>query len=117
MDMTLRKSKKAKPAQLTPPPPPQPPVFGKDPVPSKKNSYAKAAACRPPQQQPPPRPQAPAALVAVAIAPASKPPGRKRRARHTCHGALRRGVQLTPLAGSSVRAAHVSLAMLRAHQG
>ncbi|EKM81895.1 hypothetical protein AGABI1DRAFT_126251 [Agaricus bisporus var. burnettii JB137-S8] len=55
MDMTPRKSKKAKPTQPTPPPPPQPPVFGKDPVPSKNNSYAKAAARRPPQQRPPPR--------------------------------------------------------------
>ncbi|KAF7760490.1 hypothetical protein Agabi119p4_11166 [Agaricus bisporus var. burnettii] len=112
MDMTPRKSKKAKPVQPTPPPPPQPPVFGKDPVPSKNNTYAKAAARRPPQQQPPPRPQAPAAPAAVATTPASKPSGRKRRARHTCHGALRRGVQLTPPAGSSVRAAHVSPAML-----
>ncbi|XP_006455395.1 hypothetical protein AGABI2DRAFT_121317 [Agaricus bisporus var. bisporus H97] len=93
----------------TPPPPPQPPIFGKDPVPSKNNTYAKAAARRPPQQQPPLRPQAPAA---VAIAPASKPSGRKRRARHTCHGASRRGVQLTPPAGSSIRASHISPAML-----
>ncbi|XP_006455391.1 hypothetical protein AGABI2DRAFT_121312 [Agaricus bisporus var. bisporus H97] len=44
MDMTPHKSKKAKPAQPTPPPPPKPPVFGKDPVPSKNNTYAKAAA-------------------------------------------------------------------------
>ncbi|KAF7761204.1 hypothetical protein Agabi119p4_10613 [Agaricus bisporus var. burnettii] len=93
MDMTPRKPKKAKPAQATPPPLPKPPVFGKDPVPSKNNSYAKAAARRPPQQQPPPHPQAPAAVTTT---PASKPSGRKRRARHTCHGASRRGVQLTP---------------------
>ncbi|XP_006458361.1 hypothetical protein AGABI2DRAFT_176738 [Agaricus bisporus var. bisporus H97] len=113
MDMTPRKSKKAKPAQLTPPPPPQPPVFGKGTsVPSKNNTYAKAAANRPSKQQPPPRPQAPAAPAAIAIAPASKPSGRKRRARHTCHGASRRGVQLTPPAGSSIRAGHISPAML-----
>ncbi|KAF7760484.1 hypothetical protein Agabi119p4_11160 [Agaricus bisporus var. burnettii] len=61
MDMTPRKLKKAKPAQLTPPPPPQPPIFGKDPVLPKNNSYAKAAARRPPPQRPLPRPQAPAA--------------------------------------------------------
>ncbi|EKM79053.1 hypothetical protein AGABI1DRAFT_91698 [Agaricus bisporus var. burnettii JB137-S8] len=108
MDMTPRKSKKAKPAQPTPPPPPQPPVFGKDLVPSKNNSYAKAAACCP-QQQPQPRPKAPAAVTTT---PASKPSGRKRRARHTCHGASRCGVQLTPLAGSSVCAAHMSPTML-----
>ncbi|KAF7770972.1 hypothetical protein Agabi119p4_6946 [Agaricus bisporus var. burnettii] len=97
MDMTPRKSKKAKPAQPTPPPPPQPPVFGKNPVPSKNNSYAKAAARRPPQQRPPPRPQAPAVPAAIApTTPASKPSGKKRRARHTCHGASRRGVFLTP---------------------
>ncbi|EKM74064.1 hypothetical protein AGABI1DRAFT_133674 [Agaricus bisporus var. burnettii JB137-S8] len=96
MDMTPRKSKKAKPAQPTPPPPPQPPVFGKDPVPSKNNSYAKAAARRLPQQRPPPHPQAPAALAAPApTTPASKPSGKKHRARHTCHGASRRGVHLT----------------------
>ncbi|EKM74109.1 hypothetical protein AGABI1DRAFT_95867 [Agaricus bisporus var. burnettii JB137-S8] len=78
MDMTPRKSKKAKPAQPTPPPPPQPPVFGKDPVLPKNNSYAKAAARRPPPQRPPPRPQAPAAPVALApITPASKPSGKK----------------------------------------
>ncbi|EKM74160.1 hypothetical protein AGABI1DRAFT_133560 [Agaricus bisporus var. burnettii JB137-S8] len=113
MDMTPRKLKKAKPAQPTPPPPPQPPVFGKDPVPSKNNSYAKAAACRLPQQRPPPHPQAPAAPAAVApTTPASKPSGKKRRARRTCHGASRRGVHLTPPAGSSIRAAHVSPAML-----
>ncbi|KAF7761139.1 hypothetical protein Agabi119p4_10548 [Agaricus bisporus var. burnettii] len=113
MDMTPRKSKKAKPAQPTPPPPPQPPVFGKDPVLPKNNSYAKAAARRPPPQRPPPRPQAPAAPAALApITPASKPSGKKRRARHTCHGASRRGVFLTPPAGSSIRAAHVSPAML-----
>ncbi|XP_006459856.1 hypothetical protein AGABI2DRAFT_142268 [Agaricus bisporus var. bisporus H97] len=113
MDMTPRKSKKAKPAQPTPPPPPQPPIFGKGTsVPSKNNTYAKAAANRPPKQQAPLRPQAPAAPAAVAIAPASKPSGRKCRARHTCHGASRRSVQLTPPAGSSIRAAHISLAML-----
>ncbi|KAF7770957.1 hypothetical protein Agabi119p4_6931 [Agaricus bisporus var. burnettii] len=113
MDMTPRKSKKVKPAQPTPPPPPQPPIFGKDPVPSKNNTYAKAAARRPPQQQPPPHPQAPAAPAAIAsTTPASKPSGKKRRARHTCHSALRRGVHLTPPAGSSIRAAHVSPAML-----
>ncbi|KAF7783090.1 hypothetical protein Agabi119p4_2466 [Agaricus bisporus var. burnettii] len=113
MDMTPRKSKKAKPAQPTPPPPSQPPVFGKDPVPSKNNSYAKAAARHPPQQRPPPRPQALAAPVAIApTTPASKPSGKKRRARHTCHGASRRGVFLTPPAGSSIRANHISPAML-----
>ncbi|EKM74259.1 hypothetical protein AGABI1DRAFT_133450 [Agaricus bisporus var. burnettii JB137-S8] len=113
MDMTPRKSKKAKPAQPTPPPPPQPPVFGKDPVLPKNNSYAKAAARRPPQQRPPPRPQAPTAPAAPApITPAPKPSGKKRRARHTCHGASRRGVFLTPPAGSSIRAAHISPAML-----
>ncbi|KAF7761119.1 hypothetical protein Agabi119p4_10528 [Agaricus bisporus var. burnettii] len=94
------------------PPPPQPPVFGKDRVLSKNNTYAKAAANRSSKQQPPPRPQAPAAPAAVAPAPVSKPSGRKRRARHTCHGASRCGVQLTPPAGSSVCAAHVSPAML-----
>ncbi|KAF7777773.1 hypothetical protein Agabi119p4_3845 [Agaricus bisporus var. burnettii] len=100
-------------AQPTPPPPPQPPVFGQGTsVPSKNNSYAKAAAARPAKQQSPPRPQAPAAPAAVAIAPASKPSGRKRRARHTCHGALHRGVQLTPPAGFSIRASHISPAML-----
>ncbi|KAF7763786.1 hypothetical protein Agabi119p4_8323 [Agaricus bisporus var. burnettii] len=113
MDMTPRKSKKAKPAQPTPPPPPQPPVFGKDPVLPKNNSYAKAAARRPPPQRPPPRPQAPAAPAAPApTTPASKPSGKKRRARHTCHGASRRGVFLTPPAGSSIRANHISPAML-----
>ncbi|EKM74074.1 hypothetical protein AGABI1DRAFT_133666, partial [Agaricus bisporus var. burnettii JB137-S8] len=94
MDMTPRKSKKAKPAQPTPPPPPQPP----------------AAARRPPPQRPPPRPQAPAAPAPTT--PASKPSGKKRRARHTCHGASRRGVFLTPPAGSSIRANHISPAML-----
>ncbi|KAF7770967.1 hypothetical protein Agabi119p4_6941 [Agaricus bisporus var. burnettii] len=113
MDMTPRKLKKAKPAQPTPPPPPQPPIFGQDPVPSKNNTYAKAAARRPPQQRPPPRPQAPAAPAAVATTtPVSKPSGKKRRARHTCHGAKRRGVHLTPPAGSSIRASHISPAML-----
>ncbi|XP_006459853.1 hypothetical protein AGABI2DRAFT_116802 [Agaricus bisporus var. bisporus H97] len=113
MDMTPRKSKKAKPAQPTPPPPPQPPVFGKGTsVPSKNNTYAKAAANRPSKQQPPPCPQAPAAPAAIAIAPVSKPSGRKRRARHTCHGASCRGMQLTPPAGSSIRASHISPAML-----
>ncbi|EKM73869.1 hypothetical protein AGABI1DRAFT_133949 [Agaricus bisporus var. burnettii JB137-S8] len=64
-------------------------------------------------EQPPPRPQAPAAPTAIApTTPASKPSGKKRRARHTCHGASRRGVHLTPPAGSSIRAAHVSPAML-----
>ncbi|KAF7783074.1 hypothetical protein Agabi119p4_2450 [Agaricus bisporus var. burnettii] len=112
MDMTPRKSKKAKPAQPTPPPPPKPPVFGRD-VSSKNNSYAKAAAHRPLQQQPPRRPQAPAAPAAVApTTPASKPSGKKRRACHTCHGASRRGVFLTPPAGSSIHTNHISPAML-----
>ncbi|EKM74439.1 hypothetical protein AGABI1DRAFT_133256 [Agaricus bisporus var. burnettii JB137-S8] len=104
--------------ESTPPPPtpsgtatpwPRSPSADMDMTPRKSK---KAAARRPPQQQPPPRPQAPAAPAAVATTPASKPLGRKRRARHICHGASRRGVQLTPPAGSSIRASHISPAML-----